>query len=169
MVWGGALFIVTQPFLVLVIEWLDPSRSFDIEVASVGARLDIWIAVAHKAMEAPILGHGIEATRSIQDWTNGFFYFSGRDIPHPHNGLLQIWIEMGLAGALMAAFIWVAVTRAIGRISLEDQSVLLALASCILVIVSISHGLWQSWWLWGVFGVVAATFTQMHRADLSLK
>jgi len=162
-VWGGALFILAQPFLVLAIEWMDPSRSFDIEVASVGARLDIWIAVAHKAMEAPFFGHGLEATRSITDWANDFHYFNGPEIPHPHNGILQIWIELGFVGALLTAFIWIAVTRSFDQFGLEDQPALLALASSVLVVIGISHGLWQSWWLWGAFGVVAVTLTQVRR------
>ncbi len=166
-VWGGALVILAQPFLVLAIEWVDPSRSFDIEVASVGARLDIWIAVAHKTMEAPFFGHGLEATRSITDWTNEFLYFAGPDIPHPHNGILQVWIEMGLVGALMTALIWVGLTRSIDQFKPDDHPALLALASAVLVVVGVSHGLWQSWWLWGVFGVVAVTLTQARRRESS--
>lgn len=167
-VWGGALFILAQPFLVLAIEWMDPSRSFDIEVASVGARLDIWIAVAHKAMEAPLFGHGLEATRSITDWANEFRYFNGPNIPHPHNGILQIWIEFGLTGALVAAFTWVGLLTSLDQYRKEDQVALLSLASSLLVVVGISHGLWQSWWLWGAFGVVAVTLTQVRREGSSL-
>jgi O-antigen ligase len=165
-IWGGAAFILAQPFLVLGIEALDPGRSVDISIASVGARLDIWIAVAHKTMEAPFFGHGIEATRSITDWANEFLYFGGRKVPHPHNGILQIWIELGLVGAILAALIWVTLTRGINRFVREDQPVLFALAACFLVITGISHGVWQSWWVWGVFGVAAVTLTQL-RQDVS--
>ncbi len=165
-IWGGAAFILGQPFLVLGVEALDPSRSFDISIASVGARLDVWIAVAHKTMEAPLFGHGIEATRSITDWANEFLYFGGRKVPHPHNGILQIWIELGLVGAMLVALIWVTLTRWIDRFVREDQPALFALSACFLVITGISHGLWQSWWLWGVFGVAAVTRTQL-RQDIS--
>eukprot|EP00439_Symbiodinium_sp_Y106_P088935 s1_g1471.t1 len=161
--WGGGVFILTQPFLVLAIEWMDPDRSLDLEIASVGARLDVWIAVAHKAMEAPIFGHGLEATRSIKDWANEFYYFSGRDIPHPHNGILQIWIELGLFGASLAALVWVAAIRSLERFSVEDRPALHALAAAFLVVISISHGFWQSWWIWGAFGVIAITLTQARR------
>lgn len=167
-IWGGAVFIIAQPFLVLAVEWADPSRSFDIEAASVGARLDIWIAVAHKAMEAPILGHGLEATRSITDWANEFYYFSGPSIPHPHNGILQIWIEFGLTGALAAALIWISLVRSLDQFGTKDQAALLAFASSLLVVIGISHGLWQSWWIWGAFGVVAVTLTQASRGETSL-
>jgi O-antigen ligase len=162
-IWGGAAFILTQPMLVLAVEALDPARSVDISIASVGARLDVWIAVAHKTMEAPILGHGIEATRSITDWANEFLYFGGRKVPHPHNGILQIWIELGLVGATLAALVWVAVTRWIDQFVREDQPPLFALAACFLVVTGISHGLWQSWWLWGMFGVAAVTLTQVRQ------
>jgi O-antigen ligase len=167
-VWGGACFILVQPFLMLGIETIDPTRSFDINAASAGARLDIWIAVAHKVMEAPILGHGIEATRSITSWANDFLYFRGRSIPHPHNGILQVWIEFGVIGATMVAMIWVALTRCVDNVVPEDRPPLLALSASILIVIGVSHGLWQSWWLWGVFGIVAATLTQVqHGTDAS--
>lgn len=164
-IWGGALFIIAQPFLVLAAEWADPSRSFDIEAASVGARMDIWIAVSHKAMEAPILGHGLEATRSITDWANEFHYFNGPSIPHPHNGILQIWIEFGLTGALAAALIWISLVRSLEQFGTKDHAALLAFASSFLVVIGISHGLWQSWWIGGAFGVVAVTLTQASRGE----
>ncbi len=162
-IWGGAAFILTQPFLIFAIEAMDPSRSLDISIASVGARLDIWIAVAHKTLEAPVFGHGIEATRSITDWANEFLYFGGRNVPHPHNGILQIWIELGLVGGTLAALFWVTLTRWIDRFVSEDQPALFALAACFLVIAGISHGMWQSWWVWGVFGVTAVTLTQVRQ------
>lgn len=162
-IWGGAAFIVAQPFLVLALEWADPSRSIDIEAASAGARLDIWIAVAHKSMEAPFLGHGLEATRSITDWANEFHYFNGTSIPHPHNGILQIWIEFGLVGALAAALIWISVVRSLDLFRKTDQAALLAFASVLLVVIGISHGLWQSWWLFAAFGAIAVTLTQTSR------
>jgi len=165
-IWGGAAFIIAQPFLVLAVELADPTRSFDIEAASVGARLDIWIAVAHKVMEAPILGHGLEATRSITNWANEFHYFAGPSIPHPHNGILQIWIEFGLTGALAAALIWISLVRSLDLFRRKDQAALLAFASSLLVVIGISHGLWQSWWIWGAFGVVAVTLTQASRREL---
>lgn len=166
-IWGGAAFIVAQPFLVLAIEWADPSRSIDIEAASAGARLDIWIAVAHKSMEAPFFGHGLEATRSITDWANDFRYFIGSSVPHPHNGILQIWIEFGLTGAVVAALIWVGLVRSLDQYRKDDQAALLAFASVLLVVVGISHGLWQSWWLLAAFGAVAVTLTQTNRHEPS--
>jgi len=162
-IWGGAAFILAQPFLVLGVELMDPTRSLDLTSASVGARLDVWIAVAHKTMEAPFFGHGIEATRSITDWANEFLYFGGRKVPHPHNGILQIWIELGLVGATLAALIWVTLTRWIDRLIRDDRPALFALSACFLVVTGISHGLWQSWWLWGVFGVAAVTLTQVRQ------
>lgn len=168
MTWGGAIFIVVQPALILSVQLLDVERNIDYGAASVGARLDIWYAVSHKILEAPFIGHGLEAARSINDWSVEFVYYNGNSMLHPHNGLLQIWLEFGLVGAALAAFGWVWVSQRVLRLSGEEIPVVASLLTTTLFILTVSHGLWQSWWVWALFGVSALTILAIRGEKVSV-
>lgn len=165
LVWGGAALILAMPGLVLLVEHFDTERSFDYAAGSAGARLDLWYAVSHKVLDSPLYGYGLEGARSITDWAVEFVYFNGNSVPHPHNGVLQIWLELGLIGALLAALIWVLVTRKVRWFRSADQPALIAGLGAFLVVLSVSHGLWQSWWLNAAFGVAALTLLFARRAS----
>lgn len=155
--WGGAGLILSMPFVFLVLLKLDTERAVEIPAASVGARLDIWYATSLEVLNSPIWGHGLEASRSIKDWQIDFVYFVGPNIPHPHNGPLQIWLDLGAIGAVVAAAIWVYLSRKIRSYSLDQQPALIAGLVAFLCILSISHGVWQSWWISVVFGAIGIT------------
>jgi O-antigen ligase len=72
-----------------------------------------WEIVVGKIREAPLMGHGIEASKSWQDTYAAYpewmaqlpdFWARYPVVPgHPHNMALQIWAETGAVGALVAA------------------------------------------------------------------
>lgn len=125
-------------------------------------RLFIWQTTAKHIQERPVLGHGFDTARSFYDkknleiieffpdqpskaWKNQF-----EPIPlHPHNGVLQIWLEMGILGALALVGILLAIINAISRncrTAIEIATAYATLSSA-LVLVSVSYGIWQNWWL----------------------
>ncbi|MBL4819363.1 MAG: O-antigen ligase family protein [Gammaproteobacteria bacterium] len=157
LVWGGALFILLHPGLILLVEYFDADRTLDFAAGSVGARLDLWYAVSHKILESPIYGHGLEAARTITDWSVEFVYYRGSSMLHPHNGILQVWLELGLIGALLAAYGWVWISKQVTNFSDEDRPAVTAVLAAFLFVVSVSHGLWQSWWINSLFGISALT------------
>ena len=157
LVWGGALLILLHPGLILLVEYFDADRTFDLAAGSAGARLDLWYAVSHKILESPIYGHGLEAARSITDWSVEFVYYRGSSMLHPHNGILQIWLELGVVGALLAAYGWVWISKQVTNASDENRPAVTAALSAFLFVVSVSHGLWQSWWINSLFGVAVLT------------
>ncbi len=131
--------------------------------ASLHHRLLIWEFVATKIAERPITGWGFNSARALpggQDAVRPEF----RNLPgwesvplHPHNGALQIWLELGLPGGLLAAAICGAVFIAIYR-SAPDRvtAATLASATCVwLVIANASYGIWQNWWQSTVWIAVA--------------
>jgi len=145
--YGGAFLILTLPCLILILRYFDPTIRFDWSAASSGARLEIWYAVADHAMRSPLIGHGLDAARFVSSWGMAHYHYPFETILHPHNGVLQIWYELGLLGAAFAAGIWLAVTRRVGDIPAREVAVSLTLLSVIALVSTISHGLWQSWWI----------------------
>ncbi len=77
---------------------------------SVVYRAYVWQFTAEKIMQRPLLGWGAGASKRVGTDEAGVisdpkFGDLGEPIPsHPHNGILQIWLEFGIAGAI-AAFI----------------------------------------------------------------
>ncbi len=166
MLWGGALFILMHPILVIGVQQIDAERSIDHAESSVGARLDIWYAVAHKILESPVYGYGLEAARSITDWSVEFVYYNGNSMLHPHNGLLQVWLEFGVIGAGLVGVGWIWLSRSLLRVPGTALPAIAALLMTSLFVLTVSHGLWQSWWLWSLFGVSALTILVLRASKI---
>lgn len=122
--------------------------------ANIAQRLEIWDFVARKALERPLLGHGIEATRGMKLET-AQLYFREATVLHPHNFALQLWIEFGILGALSGAiFICFVLWRVL---LMPEPSAQFAFAAFIaaLSVSATAYGMWQSWWL-GALALLAA-------------
>ena len=117
--------------------------------ASWTARLNIWAFTTNGISQSPFQGWGMDASRSFP----GFIHL------HPHNSAVQIWFELGIAGAVLAAAFWGFV---FWRISEDAEAERLfaatacATATVYLVIGAISFSLWQEWWIClGAFAMAA--------------
>lgn len=131
-------------------------------------RLVIWDFVERKIVERPLLGWGLESSRAIPGGkdTTTIVNHLGHTVPvehlplHPHNGALQVWLELGAVGALVAALLLFTVVAhlAADGLSSAARAVGLAALAAAAVEVSLSYGIWQSWWvaaLWLGGGFVA--------------
>ena len=143
---GGVALILGLPITLAYFQFTPAEGDFSLPLTVV-ARLELWEFVAGKIMEQPLLGYGLEAGRFLRldDMTHR--YFGGPLMHHPHNAILQIWFEMGLLGALVAALGWAVLVRQIGGMLPHDRAYLLAALTCVLIVGTVSHGLWQTWWL----------------------
>jgi O-antigen ligase len=64
---------------------------------------------------------------------------------HPHNGALQLWLELGVIGALIGAALMLALGVAASRSAAPAAGAgMLASAA---VTGMLSFGLWQAWWV----------------------
>ena len=82
---------------------------------------------------------------------------------HPHNSVLQVWLEMGALGALILMVLLLSVVRAIHHFveGNVNRATALGLFTTVLTIASISFGAWQSWWLASIFLVAAFTVSTL--------
>lgn len=86
---------------------------------SVIYRMHIWEFVLHRIEERPLLGWSIGSSKQFGDDTLITLHDAnigdlGEPVPsHPHNAVLQIWLEMGAAGAVLALMILVCGTYAL--------------------------------------------------------
>jgi len=115
-------------------------------------RLYIWEFAAQRIAEHPIRGWGMNASRDMPGGKNVVEgkAWSGDVMPlHPHNAVLQVWLELGVPGALLFGAFGVFVFLGIVRpyIPRAHSAAAAGLAVTALTLVSSSYGIWQSWWL----------------------
>ncbi|HWL83610.1 MAG TPA: O-antigen ligase family protein [Roseomonas sp.] len=148
-------------------------------------RLVIWDFGLEAAARKPLQGWGMEAARALP---------GGRDHPeperlarlgvhspelqvwfaaphlellplHPHNGPLQIRLELGWVGSLLAAAALLLLGLAAGRLA-AAVAACGVLASAFVTFLA-SFGVWQSWWLcsMALAAAFAAALLPPHRSE----
>ncbi len=118
-------------------------------------RLGYWMYATAQIGAHPWRGWGLDASRA----------FSPHIQLHPHNGPLQLWLELGLVGAALAALVWVFAFRRLAR---DERSLLPAAtagsAAVYVFFGLISFGVWQEWWLaLGALVAVVAALGDVER------
>ena len=127
---------------------------------SVYPRLVIWQYASNLIMNKPLVGHGIRTSRGLSktDTKITFLYRDNGEINlgntetiplHPHNGVIQIWLELGVGGAILGLILILCILWSINKSSAPQVGKALAFAALTssICLVSVSYGLWQSWWL----------------------
>lgn len=168
---GLALLIMVMPLLVALV----PALPLERLPGSALHRMLIWDFTAERIAERPLLGWGMEASREIP---------GGRDQPsaaalermritdpalrrwfaephvnvlplHPHNGALQLWLELGAIGAAIAALLawWLGVAAARAPSPTAATGALVSAA----VTAMLSFGTWQAWWVVAMLLAAAAS------------
>lgn len=179
---GLAALILVMPLLVHAI----PSLPVERLPPSALHRMLIWDFAATRIAERPVLGWGMEASRTVP---------GGRDNPpadtlarmrvtdpallqwfalpqiqilplHPHNGALQVWLELGGIGALIAAVLAWLLGLAAARAP-HAPAAAGALASAA-VTAMLSFGAWQAWWVAAML-LAAATCVALPRKDAAAR
>jgi O-antigen ligase len=128
-------------------------------------RLVIWDFAAARIAEKPLAGWGMEASRALPggrarpdaatlDRLNittpaqrEFLALAHVEVMplHPHNGALQLWLELGGIGALIGAALILLLGFAASRSAVPAVGAgMLASAA---VTGMLSFGLWQAWWV----------------------
>ncbi len=101
-------------------------------------RLGYWGKAVDWIWARPLPGWGLDASRAF-----------GPGIQlHPHNAPLQIWMELGLIGAVAAAIVWASIFSGLSRpVRTPAAAAATATAVAYLVFGAVSFGVWQEWWL----------------------
>jgi O-antigen ligase len=138
-------------------------------------RVMTWDFVVERIAERPLLGWGMEASRAIPGGTDTFppavldryglmrpeeREVFGRDYAHrlplhPHNAALQVWLELGLVGGVLAAALVVAILLGAATPAAIGAAVAGAATS------QLSFGVWQPWWIATL--VLAAVLAYIQR------
>jgi O-antigen ligase len=132
---AAATGIIVMPMLILWVRMAGLATHLPI---SWDQRMGYWTFAMARIADHPFRGWGLDASRG----------FSPAIQLHPHNGALQIWLELGAVGAVFGALTWAFLFRRLAR---DKRSVLTAAtagsATVYLFFGLVSFGVWQEWWL----------------------
>jgi exopolysaccharide production protein ExoQ len=164
MIWattgGLAVWMLAAPFVTPFL--FANQRIADSLPLSWAHRQGIWTYAIEKIHEQPITGHGFEASRSLGEriLVRGIEMNSMNN--HPHSASLQIWLELGGAGAVIAALLLLAGGAWLARVYGERPIAAAAACGTLAtagVIANVSFSAWAEWWIATLFisaGIVGA-------------
>ena len=125
-------------------------------------RLHFWSVISDRIAERPLFGWGFDASPDLPAGDVQPFRADGKVIPlHPHNGALQIMVETGLVGSLLALALLFLIGRRIDRLAPVPRACAVAMFVTVLGIAATAYGLWQSHWL-AMIGAAAAVFVALR-------
>jgi exopolysaccharide production protein ExoQ len=134
--------------------------------AHAAERIAIWQAYGEAALAAPWLSWGFGGSNALA-LAPGAEALAARHgnilmDTHPHHAFLQVWVELGLAGVILAAALLSFVFRFVHRLDAGRQPFAIAALAAALAVGLVSHGLWQAWWI-AALGACAAAFAALPR------
>ena len=157
---GCLIVILSLPFLSQQFPSYDAAENGMSIHESVGHRILIWRFTSDRILEKPIIGWGVGASRTIpggdvkRDLVLNGVKRSLDQLPlHPHNAVLQVWLELGSVGVAILAGITGLLTVYLMRMraSRLEQGLMLGAIAVGFVIMSVSFSIWSSWWLSALF------------------
>lgn len=164
---GLAVLIVCAPWTGSILtRALPPDARQELREEHAEHRLAIWSAFEHRGFDRPWLGHGFNASFSVAAAPRP----DGSAPPaessrivgfHPHDVMLQFWIELGALGLAAAA---VAFAFMVGRLTHHRGPALaarLGLLVGVLGVGLVGLSAWQPWWI----ACVGAAILWFDRAD----
>jgi O-antigen ligase len=145
----SVLLIISAPLTFARLERVtDLVATADAVKFSAGHRLLIWAFVGDRIAEHPLVGWGLDSSRAIPGGKDPIEAGATWLPLHPHNAPLQLWLELGVPGAvlfaLLAACAWLALARACWpRLLAAAAGGSLATG---FVASFATYGIWQEWW-----------------------
>jgi O-antigen ligase len=119
--------------------------------AHAAERLEIWRQSVLLIAQRPLYGGGFESSRTLLEQLDRELLETLNIAPivssHPHNQILQIWIEFGVVGVALFCLVLIAVLYRIHAMPPAIRLAALSMTASLFTIAAVGHGLWQSWWV----------------------
>ena len=164
---GTAAFIFMPMTVQVMADLASETGADSIVNLSTERRLEFWEAFSSVALLRPILGWGLESSRFFGIWDLPGVTWALGPVHHPHNPILQIWVELGAIGVALAGLIMIGIVLSVSRLPGRRRSFAYGAITATLAISSVSHGAWQLWWICLLMLVTALfTFDERYQDDI---
>ncbi|MBF0268013.1 MAG: O-antigen ligase family protein [Alphaproteobacteria bacterium] len=155
---GLAAYFLATPFIIHF--FIAPNMlvlRHEVKSWSLGHRFEIWRFGVARFLEKPFFGWGLDASREIPGGRENIPDTIAEFMPlHPHSSALQIWLELGVVGAVLYLTALLFVGRRLERVMSDRVAGAFAVATFMgyAVQAQLSFGTWQNWWLSSVMFAV---------------
>ncbi|MAI06484.1 MAG: hypothetical protein CBC47_05090 [Alphaproteobacteria bacterium TMED87] len=113
-------------------------------------RLVIWDYTSELISKKIFFGYGFDSSRYLSRKAEMYENTNWSKLPlHPHNLWLQIWLELGLIGAIIFCIFLFNIYKSVlnYNFSTLDLSIISASLASVSILSLISFGIWQFWWI----------------------
>lgn len=145
---------LTMPICFYSFSPLDLSNKYDFLPLSAKHRIFIWSFTSHRMLEKPVLGHGFAYSKTLKLPGEEMVHYEGIELnpfsSHPHNNVLQVFLETGIIGLVLFLALIIKYLRQITyNFALGDRGEATIYAAFInyYIIGMISYNIWQWWWV----------------------
>jgi exopolysaccharide production protein ExoQ len=116
----------------------------------------VWRDVTFSLPSRLVQGFGFNASTALERGVGGVILGS------PRNAALQIWLELGIVGVLLAAAALYFSVFAVERVDDKARAAVLAVFAAAAVIMFAGPASWQNWWITAI-GLTAITLAFLSR------
>jgi O-antigen ligase len=128
------------------------------------ARMEIWDYMSYRILEHPFLGWGLGTSHALPfAEPHGALYVITKDAaPHPHNALIQLWVELGLPGLVLGILFVLMLLRRTERLDVRLQPFALGALAAAVTISMVAYNFWTDS-LFAAFALTAFLFAGLQR------
>ncbi len=145
LVFGGMSFILLlAPWFYQLLPKLVAAIPF-LNTRKIIIRVEIWDAVAKMVVESPIFGYGIDSARYLHHVEVESVYVDRFAVIHPHNMVLQLWLDLGFIGVAIVFALLVLGWMHVRRFEATTLPPILAGLTMLTLFMIVSHSIWQTW------------------------
>ena len=170
--------VLAMPFATRFVEPLYDAQSSQSIPFSAKHRFFIWDYVSSQILDNPLKGWGFDSARDYPN--NGVENYvhvdvngneralGGRIISlHPHNFALQVWLELGLVGAILISVIIWSVFGYLKSLQLAERIEIQAMLVATFIVALLGYGIWQNRWfvMFFIFAAMLPLIPQKREKD----
>lgn len=135
---------------VSIFDWFRVTSMWESRPLTVKPRLLMWRAMVDNVEEAPFIGKGVEFVRATGYRNPETSALTAET--HPHSFLFQIWVDLGLVGVVLLIAVVALLAEILRRVEGPARVMYASIMAGTLGVWSVSHGMWQSWFV-GLVGI----------------
>jgi len=127
-------------------------------------RMELWDYMSYRILERPIFGWGLGSspTLPLAEPHGSLYRYELVSAPHPHNAIIQLWVELGLPGlAFGLIFAFFMLNRA-GRLPHSLMPFAMGAWMAAFCLAMISYNFWTDS-LWSALALTAFAFALLQR------
>ena len=174
-----SIYIITAPFISSEIITISNLRENNIHLSSPHEhRIGIWEYSSKAAITKLPFGLGFDSSRHLGK-KNDKIELMRKDesyapdaLPlHPHNAVIQIWLEIGVIGVIILLALFFVLIRKVNQIRCKyKKAIFMSLFGSILPPLILNFGIWQAWWLSTILLCAALSLTiKINKEQLKTK